>query len=170
MEYKWIGAALILAGCGGFGWSLGAVQRRQSRNLKGLQRALGLMEEELQYRLTSLPALCRMAAGEAGGLIGQIFRELAEELERHSAPDPAGCMELVLSRLASPEQTLRRLLRELGTALGRYDLPGQVRGLQYIRQETGRAREKLEAGKDERLRCWQTLSICAGLALAILFL
>ncbi len=170
MEYKWIGAALILTGCGGFGWSLGAAQRRQTRDLKSLQRALAVMEEELQYRLTSLPELCRIAAEEGRGTAARFFQALAEELEAYSSPDPAGCMDMVLSRLGASDMGTRRLLKELGYALGRFDLPGQVRGLQYIRQETQRELDKLEAGKEERLRCWQTLSICAGLALAILFL
>ena len=55
MSYKWVGAVLVIAACGGFGVSLAAGHRRQERLLRLLLRARHTMRWELQYRLTPLP-------------------------------------------------------------------------------------------------------------------
>ena len=62
MELKLLGAILIVAGCGGYGFSLCTRYRKRERALSDLVRALDRMECELQYRLTPLPELCRGAA------------------------------------------------------------------------------------------------------------
>ena len=62
MEFRWLGAIMIIAGCGGYGFSLAARYRQQERTLSELINALERMECELQYRMTPLPELCRMAA------------------------------------------------------------------------------------------------------------
>ena len=50
MELKLLGAILIVAGCGGYGFSLCTRYRKRERALSDLVRALDRMECELQYR------------------------------------------------------------------------------------------------------------------------
>ena len=57
MEYKWIGAILVIGGCGGFGFSVAGEAMRQERQLRQLLENLDFMESELRYRLTALPEL-----------------------------------------------------------------------------------------------------------------
>jgi len=64
----------------------------------------------------------------------------------------------------------KRWFRLLGTSLGRYDLPGQVKGLQNVREECTLELEKMKNNQEERLRSYQTLGLCAGTALVILLL
>ena len=47
------GAALVIAGCGGFGFSIASGYKREEGILRQLLRALNYMEWELQYRLTA---------------------------------------------------------------------------------------------------------------------
>jgi hypothetical protein len=54
--------------------------------------------------------------------------------------------------------------------LGIFDLPGQLKGLEEAQQVCQRALEQLEKGQAARLRSYQTLALCAGAALTILFL
>ena len=63
-----------------------------------------------------------------------------------------------------------RLLKALGRTLGRFDLDGQVQGIEAVRNEILTALEKLVKDQDARLRSYQTLGLCAGAALAILLL
>lgn len=164
-----IGACCILAGCGGFGFAMAAASRREEEQLRLLLKSLELMSCELSYRLTPLPTLCRSAAEGARGLVAAFFLELARALERQTAPDVQVCVYDILSRLEPPKE-LRRILSELGGTLGRFDLPGQLRGLESAIRSAEMALRRIQDGAADRRRSWQTLGLCAGAAMAILFL
>jgi len=164
-----IGACCIVGGCASFGIAMAAASRREERQLAILLKSLEYMSCELNYRQTPLPVLCRDAAQGERGTVPDFFRELARELEKGEAPDVQVCVYEVLQRL-EPPSSLRRQLRELGATLGRFDLPGQLRGLEAAIASTGEALRRIRDGAPERRRSWQTLGLCAGAALAILFL
>ncbi len=170
MSYKWIGAILIILSCGGFGIGLAASHRREERTLQQLCHALDLMSCELQYRLTPLPELCRQAGKEGEGCIRGVFLRLAEELEAQIAPDVGSCMRSALSDQRDlPLKTVDALIL-LGNSLGRFDLEGQLKGLEAVRTVCRRELENLSLNRDTRLRSYQTLGFCAGAALVILFI
>ena len=98
MSLKLIGAVLIIAGCGGVGFSMAAAHRREENALRQLIGALDYMGCELQYHLTPLPELCRCAATESGGCISKVLLNLASELESQIAPDAASCMNAAISK------------------------------------------------------------------------
>ena len=169
MNSRWIGAVLIVCGCGGWGFSLAAAYRRQERMLKDLRRVIQLMQLELQYKLVSLPELCRSAAGDCSGKLKKLFLDLARELDWNTQPDAAGCMREALKRHEDLPPKAKRLLRLLGRSLGRFGLEGQLQGLEAVCAECSAAIESLGKDRDIRLRSYQTLGLCTGAALAILF-
>lgn len=169
MTGKWIGSVLVIVGCGGVGFSLAANHRREEKNLRQMLRLLQNMESELQYRLTPLPNLCRQAAGDASGILREIMLNLARELDCQVSPDACSCMTAAMKKSKDIPNSLRRLLLHLGHILGRFDLPGQLRGLQSVQAECEQELNKLVKDRDIRLRSYQTLGLCAGAALAILF-
>lgn len=169
MIIKWFGAALIVGGCGGFGLALAWGSRREENQLSQLVRVLEFLETELQYRLTPLPELCLLASGEVGGCLGNVFRDLSAALSDRIHPDAGSCMSDVLQRCDDLSGRLRRHLRYLGKSLGRFDLPGQLQGLRSVRCACETDIRTLRSQKDVRLRSYQTLSLCAGAALVILF-
>ena len=170
MSYRWIGVVLVLAGCGGFGFSMAADHRRQERILHRLIAALRYMQWELQYRLTPLPELCRLAGKHAGGEVGKILRKTAQELEKQLSPDVCSCMQAALGENCDLPRLLRLMFRELGRSLGRFDLPGQLEGLQGLEKACKEELERLERGREQRIRSYETLGLCAGAALVILFI
>lgn len=170
MSWKWIGALLIIAGCGGFGFSLAAAHRREENTLRKLISALDLMECELQYRLTPLPDLCRMAGQETTGCIREIFLRLSAELDAQIAPDVERCMTAALSGAPDLPKHSYNAFVTLGATLGRFDLSGQLKGLEQVRAECRRQLEVLSTNREPRLRSYQTLGLCAGAALAILLI
>lgn len=64
----------------------------------------------------------------------------------------------------------KRLLLVLGRTLGRFDLEGQLKGIDGISREAAAELDRLTKNQDARLRSYQTLGLCAGAALAILLL
>ena len=164
-----MGAALLMAGCGGVGFSLAAAHRKETGMLRRLIRGVQEMEWELRYRMTALPDLCRIAGDAAGGALRDIFRELADMLDRREVTEITGCVNGILQNRELPRR-VRRNMKQLGRSLGRFDLEGQLEGLQLVRQQCRKDLQELEENSADRLRNYQTLALCAGAALAILFI
>lgn len=170
MSIKWMGAILIVLGCGGVGFSIAANYKREMRALNALVGALEYIHSELTYRLTPLPDLFYKASLVTGEGIGSLFRELASEMEQQISPDAACCMEVLLRRRRDIPEQARLALKEMGKSLGNFDLEGQVRELSAVHQRCTRQLEKLSEQKEDRIRQYQTLGICAGAVLAILLI
>lgn len=169
MYLKWFGALLILAGCGGCGVSMASEHRRREKLLNQLIRALGLLESELQYRLTPLPQLCRMAEKECSQSLRAVFRELGNALAGNETADVASCMDAVLQKNPDLPGKLRRHLSYLGRSLGRFDLPGQIQGLKAVSAACERELSGIRNNAQIHRRSCQTLALCAAAALIILF-
>lgn len=169
MNYKWIGAVLVIVGCGGFGFSLASAHRRKEQLLRQLICALQYMECELQYRLTPLPELCRQVGKDASGSLREVFLNLARELDWQASPDVYSCMIAALKRSRELPGNFQKLLLQLGRCLGHFDLSGQLRGLESVRSACEGELTALSKNREVRLRSYQTLGLCAGAALAILF-
>ena len=169
MMGKWIGAVLVICGCGGVGFSIAAASRREENTLRRLMAALDYMECELRYRLTPLPELCRQASRESSGVVGALFAALSHELDSRTAPDAESCLRAALDACRDVPSKAGQAWGLLGSTLGRFDLEGQVRGLDTVRAFCRRELEDMGRNRDSRLRSYQTLGLCAGAALAILF-
>lgn len=169
MYLKLFGAFFVVIGCGGFGFGLASTHRKKEHLLRKLIWTLDFMECELQYNLTPLPELCRLAASENSGILRDIFLMLAQELEDHLSPDPSCCMNSVLERTKDLPEAIVQVLQLLGESVGRFGVDGQVKGLDCVRKQCRRTLEGLTQNRDNRLRAYQTLGLCAGAALAILF-
>ncbi len=165
---KWIGALCIMIGSGLFGFSMAAAHRREEHVLRQLIGALDYMQCELHYRMTPLPELCRQAGEQNRNVVGQVLLMLAREMECQISPDVECCMEHALATNEILPERAKRGFEILGTNLGRFDLDGQIQGLEAVRSFCRRELENLEKNRDARLRSYQTLGLCAGSALAIL--
>ena len=167
---KWIGALLIVAGCGVFGFLLAANHRREESALRQLIGALDYMQCELQYRMTPLPDLCRQAGEQYRNVVGQVLIMLARELECQISPDVERCMEEALKTGETLPARTQIAFEILGASLGRFDIDGQIRGLEGVRSFCRRELEALGENRDARLRSYQTLAVWGGAALAILLI
>lgn len=170
MTPKILGAALIILACGSMGFSMAAAHRRKEQMLRQIITAVKFMTCELQYRQTPLPNLIAMTAAETAGPISGIFQAVNRELEQQIAPDAACCMHAVLTRSAKLPEIVLQKLQLLGRTLGRFDLNGQLSGLEAVAQLCKRDLDGLLMNRDARLRSYGTLGLCAGAALVILFI
>ena len=170
MTLKVIGAILIITGCGIFGFLYAASHRRETRYLRQYIAALEFMECELQYRLTALPELCKMTAEVCGGGLKRLFIALGYELENQISPDVERCMQAAIQKTGDLPHLTTEALLHLGPVLGRFDLDGQCKGLEGQRMDAMRILKVHSENQDMRLRSYQTLGICAGAAVVILFI
>ena len=62
------------------------------------------------------------------------------------------------------------LLFLLGDSLGKYDLDGQLKGIDFVRKNCEEILAKQVQELNNCVRTYKTLGVCAGAALAILLL
>jgi len=111
-----------------------------------------------------------MAAGEVKGSLRGVFTNLHRELCRQKLPDAGSCMAAAIGKSEELPSRVRSMLSQLGHGLGRYDLEGQLQGIRAVRRRAEESLEYIRRNRDERLRSYQTLGICAGAALAIILI
>ena len=161
---------MILVGCGGFGFLTVTAYRYQEQSLQQLIKAIEYMECELRFRMSPLPELCIGASQICTGCVKSVLRRLGDELERQALPNVSVCMQKVIEKQNTMPERIQRCLLQLGDTLGRFDLAGQLQGLESVKKLAEFELDILRQNKDVRLRSYQTLGICAGAALVVLFL
>lgn len=170
MTLKLLGAILVIAGCGGVGFSLCHNHRREEMALEQLIQSLAWMKLELNYRMSPLSALCRGASERTKGVVGDVFLQLALELEQQITPDVSTCMSAALSSVRNLPWKALCHFKTLGTSLGQYDLNGQMAGLEAVEALCAQDLQQMRSGREVRLRNYRVLGLCAGAAMVLLFL
>ena len=170
MTVKILGAFLIILGCGGVGFAICQSYRRDEQAMEQLQQSLEWMVWELNYRMPPLATLCRGAADVSKGTVSQVLRQLASELEQQLTPDASTCMTAAIATVPNLPGKAAEHLKALGTILGRFDLQGQISGLEAAAALCKRDLQNMGNGRELRMRNYQTLGLCAGAALVIIFL
>lgn len=169
MPVKWIGAALIIISCGSVGFRMAMQQRKEEAALEKLMEALGFMSCQLEYLLMPVPQLCKNIAAQVSGPIGKVFTQLSAELDAQISPDVNSCMRAAVSKCSDLPESVTQCLLDLGKRMGKFDVNGQLKELESVKNLCQTKLGKLRENKDQRLRSYQTLGLCAGAAIAIIF-
>lgn len=167
---KVFGAVLIIVGCAGVGVSLCQNHRRMEQALEQLIKGLEWMICELNYRMPPLNELCRSGAKISGGTVGKVLGQFAAELDAQLIPDAGACMDAALGTVANVPPSVATHFKNLGASMGKFDLQGQISALETEMALCKRDLDRLSSNRQLRLRNYQTLGLCAGAALVILFL
>ena len=168
MNLKLVGSICVIACCGSIGFMSALQYRKRIKFLSILSSMIEYMECELRFRCTPLPELCRQAGICGSGDIYRIFIELADELDTQISPEVNLSMRAVLEKHNDLDFMETDMLMTLGRTLGRFDLAGQLEGLENAKNICQAKLEQLMCNKESRLRSYQTLGLCAGAAVAIL--
>ena len=168
MIFKVLGALLIIAGCGGCGLAKCRLHRKDVYAIREFIKALEYMECELQCRLTPLPSLCRNVISICDSPIREVFETLSEELDNQICPNAELCLEAALLKCVSLPKCIRKGVSALGKTLGVFDVEGQMKELQSVRNEYTKMLSSYTDNEDNRMRSYQTIGLCAGIAIAII--
>lgn len=167
---KLVGSVFIFFGCAAMGFSIALTHKRNAYILQQFLLAVEFMLCELPEKMPPLPILLRDTAQHTSGIARQIFSDLASILDAQEYANTELSMKTIVERYHTlPEAAKNNLLR-LGQSLGRFDIPGQVSGLISIKQSVERELNALLTNMEVRIRSYKTLGLCAGAALAILFI
>jgi stage III sporulation protein AB len=166
---KVLGAAAIVLGCAAFGLSSAYKERREASQLRALIYLLDNFKLALMHNSPSIANVCRKIATDKSNQVHELFLELANVLDRHVSPNVSGCMDKIVDKFPELTESIRTALHLIGDSLGAYGLELQLSGLASVRATLSQTLKNLREGQRERHRCMQTLWLCAGAGLAILF-
>ena len=170
MTVRLLGAVCVILGCGGFGFMIAVNARREISALRQLISVMDFIECELNYRRPPLAQLCRLTAAIANGCVKRLLLCIAEELDQQKADSVDKCITAAIQHIPDlPPLTAQRVI-ELGKSLGKFDLDGQIKCIRALNTENTRLLNELTVDHITRIRSYKTLGLCAGAAMAILFI
>lgn len=167
MKFRLFAGALVLVSCSWMGFKGASVCQTRQKVIQTFLQLLESMIIELSCHVTPLPELCRIAS-QRSGIFCKIMQAFSESLENQVAPDPVACMEHVIGGGSFPCPEFTQCLRELSSALGCYDLTGQLRQLESLQSKWSKILEQMECDLSVRVRYFRVFGICTGCALAVL--
>lgn len=170
MFIRLIGAGILCLGSVYVGFSAAGSVRKTAKDLQQLKLALEMMRCEVSYALTPIGTVCEIVSRSCTGEIRQFF-ELArtkyvssETVTEHWVSETVG---RTLHRLPN---TVREAITELFTSFGRFGADEQLRLIDLTIEKTEAAIKEVDADRAQRCKCYRTLGICTGLAVAVLVL
>ena len=167
---RWLGFALIVSGAGAAGMFMAHDVKRQVEMLHELESVIHRIKRDMEYNLMPLPDIAA-AVGRGNGRFRYLFQNFASLSREHSG---IPCGVIMQKAFHDPKIQVSPfcvdLLLELFHVLGTQDLEGQLRAAQMSLQRLQTEQERLSRSRDKRMHDCRTISICAGLALAILLI
>ena len=108
-----------------------------------------------------------MAVG-CDGSLERIFSETAKRMDKQRWMTPLQAMEQALA----DEKTcfLSPVLRDLARQLGKYDLEAQISAVDGTKARAETMLQQMEQEQSRKSGTYETLGICAGIAVAILLI
>lgn len=170
MLIKVVGSLLIVLACGGVGIMLTISHKNAEKAIKMLILNVEFIQRELQYRMTPLPDILCSVSKQSDCFISRFFHDLVEEMEKQISPSITHCAEAALGGLHDVPECIKRALTLLAHSLGQFDIDGQIGALDSVKTECQEILSSLKEDREVRLRNYQTIAICAGIVIVIIFL
>lgn len=169
MTLKVIGAVLIISGTGIAGMFVVRNHKQTVNMLAQFIYALDEIQNELRYRRSPLSDVFRKIRTNSVPL-NTFFTCLSDELDGQISPDTYCCVNAALSQTKDLPKELSRQILLMGKTLGYFDIEGQLKGLSVVKEGCKVILNTFTTNQEVRLRSYQSLAICAGVAAVILLL
>ena len=169
MTIKLIGAIFVVVGCTGFGYLVASNINQECNSLRQLMTALDYILCEISYRRTPLPELFRLTSTVCSGDLCRLFLTIANELERQALQNANKCILTALNKHPGVPKYTAHCITLLGQTIGMFNLSGQIKSIESVKVEADRLLALCNENLSSKSRCYKTLGISAGAALAIIF-
>lgn len=170
---KAIGALLIICSAGIAGLKAASAYSLRISQLRAMQAALQLLDTEIMYGATPLPAALGKMAASAGGAVGAVFRETGAILGAaggYTAGEAwSRAIERNIPRTAfSPED--RAILQAFGETLGSSDRAEQHKHITLAAHHLRQEEEKAEQARQKNERLCKYGGFLVGISVVLLLL
>jgi stage III sporulation protein AB len=164
---------LIICSAGLAGLRAASAYALRSRQLRTLQEALQLLDTEIMYGATPLPAALSKVAAAAGDAVGTVFREAGDMLGTSSGLTAGEAWNLAVDqniRRTAFTQEDRAILRSFGEALGSSDRAEQHKHITLTTYHLRQEEEKAERERQKNERIWKYGGFLVGIGIVLLLL
>ena len=164
---KLAGMVFIVVSAGSVGIRIGLSLKHRCRYLRQMLHAIQILEYEISFGATPLPKAFWAVSQASEGQMTQLFFSMSSQMEQCCWLSPKSAMERALIGNNDPSN---EILIHLAEQLGKYDLQTQQNALQTAKARAEQMLQELERERSIKSGTYETLSICAGLAAAILLI
>lgn len=162
-----LGAVILFCSSAYIGSSAALRIRREVRTLQQLRQSMEILRCEVSYTHTTFGKLCEILITSTTGEVRSFYAALKQRLEEGQSSAAAQLTQKYFPFL-SPAAA--QTVRELFSSFGRFDAQSQLRLIDEAEQCLVQELTAVTEEKHQRAKCYRTLGICTGLAIAILVL
>ena len=162
---KVIGIIFVVLTTGSLGFRIAGEHRKQCEMLRQLSSGLRILRNEIAFCGTPLSKAFAMMAVPCNGVLEKILSNTAREMDRHAWLPPTDALEQCAS-LYKNEMYVKILLDML-SCFGSYDVQSQLRSVDWAIEKTEEHLCLLEQERQQKGKVYETLGICAGVAVSI---
>ena len=170
MIKEYWGSTLLIIGSIAVGRRLVHDYKKQFKMLQQISHMISNIVCDLEYHMTPLPQLIRNETVSLCPLLKRVFITFAEALESQISPNVMCCLDNTLAQYSDIHGTLKGILVELGNALGRFDLTGQLKCLQAVQLVCEKELDILAQGQAGYVKCCRAYCLCAGVLASLILL
>lgn len=168
---RFMGAVLLVVGCGGLGLGAVGYLDNRVRDLRELSAGLEILQRELGWRLAPLPKALEAAAEGTQGSAARFYKFCAQGAGRLSGIPFQQLwkegLEQCSLRLDAED---RALLEQLAPVLGRYDGDSQRQAVEGVLAGLGRRQIQAEEDRRQLGKVYGVLGVTVGLFLVIVLI
>lgn len=170
---KVAGALVILGASSYAGWHVAQGYARRPGHLRDLQTALAVLQTEVEYGATPLPAALRSAAVATGPAVAPIFVGAAARLGSGAGVTPGEALREALAEEAAasalrPEDL--DVLRALAGTLGASGREDQVRHLALARERLAGLEAQAQEQRTRYEKLARYVGVLSGAALVLILI
>lgn len=168
---RWIGILFIVFGATATGLTMAANVKHTVKTMQKFISILCEMRAEIEFHLTPLGELCGKISEKAEAPLKNVFKNVQQRL--YAVPGrPVGIQmrEAIFHCGQTVPRDLKDILTDLFDALGKQDVYAQLRAIDLAHKRTENALNTLENDKNERCKTYRIISICAGIAAAVILI
>lgn len=170
MITRLIGAGILCLGSVYVGFSAAGSVHKTVKDLQQLKLALEMMRCEISYALTPIGTVCEIISRSCTGDVRQFFTLAQENLSSSYSNREQWVSQTVSKTLRRLPKQVQDAITELFVSFGRFGAAEQVRLIDLTAEKVDAAIIEINADRAQRCKCYRTLGICTGLAVAVLVL
>ncbi len=170
MNFRLIGAGILFLSSVYVGFSAASSVRKTAKDLQQLKLALEMIRCEVSYAHTPIGTVCNIISRSAAGDVGRFFRLAYENYAKTDTLPEQWVPSLISSCFQKLPISVQEAMAELLASFGKFGTQEQLRLIDLTAEKVDTALAEVNENRAQRCKCYRTLGVCTGLAVAVLVL
>lgn len=165
---KLLGILFVIATAGSAGFRIAGEGRKSCDMMRQLLSALQILRNEIAFCGTKLPKAMALMAVPCRDQLEAVLANTAREMDKCAWMTPLDALKRCTKDCKN--EPFVPILTDLMTRLGTYDTQAQLQSVDLAREQCEERLCLLEQENRKKGKLYETLGICAGVAVSILLI